>query len=87
MYKKDDPEHLENYHPLSLLNTFVKIMAAMMNTRIEQHVERQLGKSQFGFRKGMGTTHAIYVARRVQEIVERAGLRAQFVSLGLGESI
>ena len=81
LYKKGDPENLENYRPLSLLDTFFKVMAAMMKARIEQHVEQQLGNTQFGFRRGKGTTQAIYVARRVQEFMERGGLDAQFVFL------
>ena len=40
-----------------------------------------MGNTQFGFRAGRGTTQAIYVARRIQEFAERAGLTAKFVFL------
>ena len=81
LYKKGDPEKPENYRPLSLLNTLFKLMAAMMKRRIEDEVEHVMGETQFGFRRGKSTTHAIYIARRVQEFAERAGMRAQFVFL------
>ena len=81
LYKKGDPECPENYRPLSLLNTLFKALAAMLKARIEGAVDHCIGQEQFGFRKKRGTTQAIFVARRVQEFAERAGLRAQFVFL------
>ena len=81
MYKKGDPEDPENYRPLSLLNTLSKTLAAIIKNKIEKEVEDQIGETQFGFRKGKGTTQAIYVARRIQEFAERNGLRAQFIFL------
>ena len=81
LYKKGDPEKPENYRPLSLLNTLFKLLAAMMKRRIEAEVEHTMGGTQIGFRKGRSTTHTIYIARRMQEFAERAGLRAHFVFL------
>ena len=81
IYKKGNPEEPENYRPLSLLNTLFKVMAAIIKNRVEGELEKQIGETQFGFRKGKGTTQAIYVARRLQEFAERVGLRAQFVFL------
>ena len=51
LYKKGDTANLENYRPISLLNTIYKIYAALIKGRIEKGVEGLLHKTQFGFRK------------------------------------
>jgi len=81
IYKKGDPEAPGNYRPISLLNTLIKLMLAILKKRIESNVENQIGNNQFGFRKGKSTTQAIYIARRIQEFAERAGLRGQMIFL------
>jgi len=81
IYKKGDPEAPGNYRPISLLNTLIKLMLAILKKRIESKVENQIGNNQFGFRKGKSTTQAIYIARRIQEFAERAGLRGQMIFL------
>ena len=37
--------------------------------------------TQFGLRKNKGTTHAMFIARRIQEFAERAGLPGTMIFL------
>ena len=41
----------ENYRPISLLQISYKIFASILKQRIEQGVEDELQKTQFGFRQ------------------------------------
>ena len=81
LYKKGDPNNLENYRPISLLNTLFKIIAMIIKWRIEEGIEDDLMSTQYGFRKGKSTTQAIYLARRLQEFAERAGLPGTMIFL------
>ena len=81
LYKKGDPSRQENYRPISLLNTFYKIVAAAIKIRLEEGLEEKIANTQFGFRKGKSTTHAMFVARRIQEYAERAGLPGTMIFL------
>jgi hypothetical protein len=81
LYKKGDPNKQENYRPISLLNSFYKIIAAVIKKRLEEVVEERLMSTQFGFRKKKSTKHAIFIARRIQEFAERAGLPGTLVLL------
>ena len=81
LYKKGDPNNLENYRPISLLNTLFKIIASVIKMRIEEAVEQKIMQSQFGFRVGKDTTQAIHIARRIQEYAERAGIRGTMIFL------
>ena len=81
LYKKGDPNNLENYRPISLLNTLFKIIAMIIKWMIEEGIEDDLMSTQYGFRKGKSTTQAIYLARRLQEFAERAGLPGTMIFL------
>ena len=81
LYKKGDPNKQENYRPISLLNSFYKIIAAVIKKRLEAAVESQLMTTQYGSRKNKSTTHALFIARRIQEFAERAGLPGTLVLL------
>ena len=70
-----------------MLNTLFKLLAAMMKKRTEAEVEHAVGGTQFDFRRGKGTTQAMYIARNIQEFAERAGLRAQLVFLDWQKSL
>ena len=51
LYKKGDPNKQENYRPISLLNSFYKIIAAVIKKRLEEVVDERLMSTKFGFRK------------------------------------
>ena len=74
VYKKDDPQKLENYRPISTLPFFSKIFEKLIYVRlynflISKHV---LYEKQFGFRKNHSTSHAInysinYIAEKLNK--------------------
>ena len=73
LYKKGDPQEPGNYRPISLLNVFLKILAAIVKKRIEPGVEHALSNAQFGFRKAESTAQPVFIARRLQDYAERMG--------------
>ena len=73
LYKKGNPDQQGNYRPISLLSAFYKIIAAVIQQRLAATLEPLIMKTQFGFRTGKGTSHALFIARRLQEFAERAG--------------
>eukprot|EP00973_Karenia_brevis_P074432 10341164-Karenia_brevis.AAC.1 len=58
IYKKGDTNMCENYRPISLLNTMYKIMAAILQQRIQKGAEESLQATQYGFRKKRSTADA-----------------------------
>ena len=72
IYKKGDASLLENYRPISLLNTCYKIVAALTKERLDAGLDSWLMATQFGFRKYKSTSHAIFMARRLQDISEKS---------------
>ena len=81
LYKKGDPKKQENYRPISLLNVFYKIIAAVIHKRLEAGLDERIHDTQFGFRKSKATTQALFTARRIQEFAERAGLPGAMIFL------
>ena len=79
--QKRDPEKQENYRPISLLNTFYKIIAAAMPRRLASSLDHLLMKTQYGFRKNKSTINALFVAKRMQEYAERAGHQGMMILL------
>ena len=65
LYKKGDPNKQENYRPISLLNSFYKLIAAVIKLRLESAGEQTLKTTQFGPAK-KSTTHALFASRRIQ---------------------
>ena len=61
VFKKDDPEVLGNYRPVSTLPIFGKIFEKVIYSRIYNFASSQgiFNENQFGFRKSHSTSHAI----------------------------
>lgn len=61
LFKKGEPENLENYRPISLLSSFSKIIETIMKNRLMSFLNKYnlLCKEQFGFRPGRSTGSAI----------------------------
>ena len=61
IYKKDDPEHIENYRPISTLPIFGKILEKIIYERLYSFLMAQkvINPNQFGFRRGHSTSHAL----------------------------
>ena len=81
LYKKGSPRDQGNYRPISLLNLFYKIIAAVVKIRLENTLDATLMNTQYGFRRNKSTTQALYLARRLQEFAERAGLPGNLMFL------
>ena len=57
------------------------MMMMMIRSRMQKAVGDELTKTQYGFRPGKSTSHAIYVARRIQDYAESKGTRLSLVLL------
>ena len=74
IFKKGDTAKLENYRPISLLNTIYKIYSALIKNRLENTLEQIISKTQFGFRKNKSCAHALHIIRRVIDYGEMSNL-------------
>jgi hypothetical protein len=72
IYKKGDSSKLENYRPISLLNSCYKLLAALIKDSLVQGPDKWITPTQYGFRKSKSTAHAIYLARRLQDYCEKS---------------
>ena len=81
IYKKGDACKLENYRPISLLNACYKIVAALVKVRLDKGLDSWLMATQFGFRKHKSTAHAIFMARRLQDISEKSRTASTLILL------
>jgi len=71
IFKKGDTSDLTNYRPISLLNTMYKLLAGMLQKRIEKEIDPFIQPNQYGFRKGKSTGDAVHAIRRVMEYGEK----------------
>ena len=60
--KKGNIHECGNYRGIKLLSHCMKIMERIIDARIREIVEHQLGEEQFGFRKGVGTTDPLFIS-------------------------
>ena len=67
IFKKGNPALLENYRPLSLLDSFYKLYAGILKQRLAQGLEHILPKTQYGFRPHHSAPEPIYIIRRLQD--------------------
>ena len=61
VYKKGNPQLLDNYRPISTLPIFSKLFEKLIYVRIYNFLisKNVLCEKQFGFRKSHSTSHAI----------------------------
>ena len=55
------------------MNTIYNIYAATIQARLAGKIDQYTNKTQYGFRKSRSTSHALYLARRIQDIAEESG--------------
>jgi hypothetical protein len=81
LYKKGDPKKTENYRPISLLNTFYKILMSLIQKRLAFHYDVLIGEKQFGFRAKRSTAQATSIIRRIQDYCEQTKKPVSFLFL------
>ena len=61
IFKSGDPLSVDNYHPISLLSSFSKILEKIMCNHLTEHLELNnlICTEQFGFRKNHSTFHPV----------------------------
>ena len=67
-----------NYRPISLLSTAYKLLAQILQQRLEKGLELYLRDTQYGFSSGRSTTQPIHVVRRLLEGAERNDWKQAF---------
>ena len=64
---KGSDTDINNYRPISLLNTTYKLFATMLQRRIANSSDYKIRRTQYGFRAGKGTRHPLFIVRRAME--------------------
>jgi sorting nexin-29 len=67
IYKKGEKSECNNYRGISLLNTVYKIIAAVINKKLNQYAEELTGEYQNRFCNTRATTDNIFVMRQISE--------------------
>ena len=74
LYKKKGPkDSAGNYRGISLLSIVGKVYASILLHRVAEQVDPLLHEAQCGFRKGRGTSDAIFTLRSVESVCKRHG--------------
>lgn len=62
LFKKGDPNLVENYRPVALLPAFSKVVEKIISIQVMEYLEcnHLLSKEQFGFRRGKNTKQAMF---------------------------
>lgn len=59
IFKKGNTKEIKNYRGVTLLDTSYKIYASILNEKLKEEMKEKYEETQFGFRKGRGTSDAI----------------------------
>ena len=86
IYKKGDSSSMENYRPISLLNSIYKIYAAVLKRRIAEALDDHIQKTQYGFRAKKSSTLALQCVRRLAEAGESTNSKTLLVLLNWDEA-
>ena len=70
IFKKGDADDPSNYRPISLLQTCYKLYARIIANRLSEGLGDHIRELQYGFRRGRSTSEAIYLVRRLQDLVD-----------------
>ena len=88
LFKKNDPNDVNNYREIILVSYFSKIFIGVLNNRLKKWTESNdvLSDWQVGFRKGRSTTDAIFVLNSIiQKVLKEEGrLFGAFIDLKKG---
>ena len=67
LYKKGNPENLENWRPISLLNTDYKIITRVLATRLQKLLPKIISMDQQGYLKNR---YIGYNIQNIQDIID-----------------
>jgi ribosomal protein L37E len=73
IHKKGAKTNIDNYRPITLLNTFFKVWEKVLDARIRTHLEMNhlLSNLQLGSRMGLGTDMAILATNMIVDEAKR----------------
>ena len=77
IHKNGSTQDMNNYHPISLLSIFDKIMEKIMRNRLYHFLEVNniLYSKQFGFRKNHSTMNAfIKITEKIKESIDKENM-------------
>ena len=73
LYKKGDPNNIDNYRGISLLSLPGKIFAILLKKRVQTWDEAMLMEEQCGFRTGRSCNDAIFILQGLCELTSNVG--------------
>ena len=81
IYKKDNPQELGNYRPVSVLPIFGKIFEKVIYSRLYSFMTSMnvIYDNQFGFRKNHSTSHAINYS--IDKILKEIEKKKHFIGI------
>ena len=81
--RKGDAQDPGKYRGITLLSHIMKLLERILDKRLRERVEPELGEEQLGFRKGRGTTDGMFSLRQlVEKRLEKQGhMTLAFVDL------
>lgn len=79
IFKKGSTGDPANYRPISLLQTCYKLYARILAARLSAGLDPHLRENQYGFRPGRSTSEAIFLIRRLQDLVDAKRNQALFL--------
>ena len=67
IFKEGSKTNVENYRPISILNSFSKVYEKLMHNRLSNFLEsnNSIYESQYGFRSGRSCEHALLNAQNL----------------------
>ena len=88
IFKKGNKELLENYRPVSILPIFGKIFEKIIYKRLYSFFTKEnvLSNTQFGFRKGHSTVHALHSSVRKIELAMENRLHTVGIFIDLSKA-
>jgi exonuclease III len=81
IFKKKDKYCVENYRPITVLNSEYKIFTKALSIRLSKIVGSVIHEDQAGFIKGRSIFNQVKLAKMIIPFAERAGVRGALVAL------
>ena len=83
IYKAKDKESFTNYRPISLLPSASKLLEKVMHKRVYSFLKDILYQSQYGFRPGHSTSHAVceFTANTLRSLDDKYSTLGLFLDL------